>query len=185
MEQIHHHHHRHHHSSESKQKTRANRKIAKRIGSKYALISISLGLSIAAVFMIILSNASESWTDTTETFLSIIMDFKLIFGFSVLVFYFSAYMFGKIAGKQILLHGRNYILVGIVTGFLILISATLTGSLVGFMYNVGNASNMSATVNNYFYKPITWVILFGTVPVLAVGSLYGYLVIRQKRMLKQ
>ena len=85
-----------------------------------------------------------------------------------------AYVFGRMAGTEIIERKKDHSWVGIKYGFLTLITGTLIGSTMGFLQegldNIGTPDN---PFEDYYFKPLFWVILFGSIPVVLVGIWFG------------
>ncbi len=75
---------------------------------------------------------------------------------------------------KILIKKKNDTLVGIKYAFLALITGTVIGCCVGFFQEgVHNLNTDDNPFEDYFYKPIIWVVLFGLVPALFIGTWFG------------
>ncbi|MFT6337382.1 MAG: hypothetical protein ACJATI_004145 [Halioglobus sp.] len=148
-----------------------NLEIAKKIGSRLAIRSILIGLFIAQCIMTIF--ASDNGILKGFFWFT---DFDYLFNiiFEVIVSLTTAYYFGRIAGKRILINGNNEILVGILTGLIIIIVSSFVSSWVGFFQEgIDNIGTNDDPFYDYIFKPIYAVTFFGFIPVLIVGSVYG------------
>jgi len=144
---------------------------AEYIGSKNAIISLLSGLLIAQCIMMYFS-FGDSLITSFLWFVEFGYGLNILIG--VIIGLVTSHYFGKIAGKRILMDERNPILIRITTGFAIVLTTTLLASLVGFfqegVQNIGSNDNPFV---DYIIKPLFWVFLFGFIPVLVVGSLFG------------
>ena len=126
---------------------------AKRIGYSQAFKAITIGLAIAYLLMALM--AGPFWIfefDYTPTLV-----------FAALVLYGTGYLFGGLAGKYIIIKKYPSALVGLVSGLLIICSATFIGSLVGFFSEgLPNKSPISDPFADYILKPILSVLFWGS-----------------------
>jgi hypothetical protein len=103
---------------------------AKKIGQLLAAKSVIIGLVIA---YIIFGWFTFGWDKNLIK--SVCWIFYVEFWYHLLIGAFGlitmAYFFGRLAGTEILIKGRNAIISGIKYGFIILITGTLIGSSVG------------------------------------------------------
>lgn len=100
--------------------------------------------------------------------------------FAALVLYGAGYLFGGLAGKFIIVKRYPSALVGLVSGFMIIWSATFVGSLIEF-FNEGlpNKSPISDPVEDYILKPILMVSFWGLIPIVGIGVWYGWSIKRR------
>jgi len=155
----------------SARNTKMTVKIAQQIGSKNAIISVVTGLVIAQCIMMYFS-FGDSHSSSILWFVEFGYTINILAG--VILSLITAHYFGKIAGKRILIDKKNSIITGIATGFAIILTTTFFASLIGFfqegIQNVGTNDNPFV---DYIIKPIFWVLFFGLIPVLLVGTLFG------------
>ena len=146
-------------------------KKAQQIGSKNAIISVASGLVIAQCIMTYFS-FGDSLTTSILWFVEFGYTLNILAG--LILSLSTAHYLGKKAGKRILIDKKNPALTGIVTGFAIILITTLCASLIGFfqegIQNIGTNDNPFV---DYIIKPIFWVLFFGCIPVLLVGTLFG------------
>jgi hypothetical protein len=151
---------------------------AKKIGSRKALISVGLGIIIAQLIMMNLYS-DKGFLKDFFWFTTINYKFNLLIG--ILIFILSGHFFGKIAGKAILIKKRNFIIIGIACGMLILITTAFLSGWIGFfqegIHNLGTNDN---PFYDYIYKPFYWILLYGFIPVSIIGLLFGIQVNRYK-----
>lgn len=156
-------------------------KTAKQIGRRIAIKSGLVGLLIAYLLFALIM---LSWDTNYKKALFWIVDveFKFHLFVGAVGFLTMAYLFGQLAGVEILIKHKNYLLTGAKYGVLTLITGTLIGSSVGFfeegIQNIGGFSN---PFYDYYFKPLYWVTMFGIIPAILVGLLFGYQIRRQGR----
>ena len=145
---------------------------AKRIGGKYGLICVGIGVIIAQSIMTFLVSLDIGiikgffWFTKIGYLLNIIIGILIMFG--------SGYYFGQIAGKEIIIKKRNSILVGFLTGMIVLISTSFLSSWVGFFQEgIDNIGTRDNPFFDYIFKPVYWVTIFGILPSLIVGIWFG------------
>lgn len=146
---------------------------AKKIGQLLAVKSAITGLVIAYV---IFGWITFGWDKNLIK--AVCWIFYVKFWYHLLVGAFGlismAYFFGRFAGTDILIKGRNAIITGIKYGFIILITGTIIGSSVGFIQEgVDDIGGFSNPFFDYYCKPLYWVMWFGFIPVIAVGAWFG------------
>ena len=148
---------------------------ARKIGYRQAFKAITIGLAVAYLIMALM--AGPFWLfkfDYTPTLI-----------FSAVVLYGIGYVIGGLAGKCIIIRKYPSILVGLISGFLILWSATLIGSLVGFFKEgLPNSSTISDTFEDYIFKPIVLVSFWGFIPIIIIGLWYGWSIRQRSKQVK-
>lgn len=148
------------------------------IGSRLAIKSMLIGLLIAQAMMTLV--ASDNGL-LKGLFWFADFDFLPNIIFAVVVSIVGAYYFGRIAGLRILINGNNEILVGILTGLLIIISSSfLTGWIEFFNEEVYYSKTITEAFKDYVLKPVYVVTLYGFIPVIIVGTIYGIQVKKYK-----
>jgi hypothetical protein len=147
---------------------------AKRTGAKHAVKAAAVGLLIAQLIMMsVLSEVSESLSDAFLWFRRFGFGANILTGVFLLLV--AALVFGRIAGVQILIKERNYILTGIICGLLTLLTGALAGSLVGFFADgISEYRTVGESAFDYIVKPVYWILLFGAIPVLLTGIWLGW-----------
>lgn len=85
----------------------------------------------------------------------------------------SSIFFGKLAGSDILVKGKNVNLTGVKYSFLTLISATILGSTVGFIEEGVIRNELTDAIYDYYLKPLYWVGIFGFIPAVLIGLWFG------------
>jgi len=144
---------------------------AKQIGSRIAIKSALIGIVTAYSIMAILIGLDEGITAILWV-LDINYWPNLLLG--ALGLLLMGYLFGQRAGIEIIEQKKDYSWVGIKYGFITLITGTLIGSTLGFLQegldNIGTYDN---PFEDYYFKPLFWVMIFGLVPVVLVGLWFG------------
>ena len=97
---------------------------------------------------------------------------NLFIGAAILIL--CGHFYGQVAGKAILIKRLNYILVGFLTGMAVLLTTAFLSGWSGFFQegldNIGTNDN---PFEDYIFKPLLWVTIFGIVPALIVGLWFG------------
>ncbi len=145
---------------------------AQNIGSKQGLISGGLGILIAQLIMTAMISSDQSFFKAFIWFLSV--DYKLNLLIGCIIMLFCGYYYGKIAGKAILIKQRNFILVGFLCAMAVLLTTAFLAGWVGFFQEgIDNIGTNDNPFEDYIFKPFFWVTLFGIIPALLVGILFG------------
>ncbi len=139
---------------------------AKKTGQRLGIISSVIGVLIAYFLMTFIF-----WGDGNNTTMDSILwisndanALNMLVGAVGLIA--GGYFFGGIAGKEIIIKKRNPILVGILTGLLVL----WIGSTVGFVKGMDGMGNPFV---DYYVKPMFWITILGVLPVVLVGIWFG------------
>lgn len=91
-----------------------------------------------------------------------------------------SYVFGRRAGVEILVNGRNKYAVGIKYGIITLWIATILGSSVGFFQEgLDKIGTTDEPFEDYFLKPFFWVTVFGFIPTILFGLSFGWQIKKQ------
>ncbi len=144
---------------------------AKQIGSKQGLISVGLGLLIAQLIMTWMSSDNGIikgflWFTT--------INYKLNIFIGAIIMLLCGHFYGQIAGTQIIIKKRNFILIGFFTGIAVLITTAFLCGWTGFfqegIHNIGTDDN---PFQDYIFKPLFWVTIFGIIPAFLVGIWFG------------
>ena len=147
-------------------------KEAKKIGSLKGLIAVGIGLLIAQVIMTALLSTDEGLMKAFFWFTTFSYKLNILIG--AIIMLLSGLVFGAWAGKAILIKGKNFILVGFLSGMAVLISTAFMCGWTGFIQegidNIGTEDN---PFEDYILKPLFWVTIFGAVPAFLVGIWFG------------
>ena len=144
---------------------------AKQIGSRQGLKAVCIGFLIAQLIMTQLSSSDE-YFKAFFWFMTINWKLNILIGaiMMLLVGHFS----GQMAGKAIIIKKRNFILVGIFCGIVVLLATGLLSGVTGFLQEgVNNIGTDDNPFEDYFLKPLYWITLFGIIPALLVGIWFG------------
>lgn len=144
---------------------------AQRIGSRIAVKSTLIGIAIAYMIMATLIGLDEGIVG-----LLWITEFdywpNLLLGASGLVI--MGFVFGRMAGVEIIERKKNHSWVGIKYGFITLITGTIIGSTVGFIQEgLDNIGTLDNPFEDYYFKPLFWIIVVGSIPVILIGLWLG------------
>lgn len=138
---------------------------AKKTGYRLAFKAITAGLIVAYCMMAFFS-ADLLWLFSFE--------YAWLMLVAIVVTYAAGFFYGRMAGVAILIKQKNKMLTGILCGFLMVWSATLLSCLPGFF---GESWETTASVGDriidYIIKPLWWVTLFGSLPIIIVGIWLG------------
>lgn len=158
---------------------------AKMIGSKFGLIGSGAGVLIAQFIMIEMYSSERSFVHAFFWFMSVSYKLNLLIG--VIILLLCGHFYGQIAGRLILIKNYNYILVGVLTGIIVVLTTAFFCGWTGF-FQEGNRS-IGAQENpfwDYILKPFFWVTLFGISPSIFVGLMLGFLLklvaVKHKRL---
>lgn len=155
--------------------TKTAKKIGRHIAIKSGLIGLCIAYLLFAVMML-------SWdTDYKKALFWIVdVEFKFHLFVGAVGLLTMAYFFGQFAGVEILIKNKNYLWTGVKYGILTLIAGTLIGSSVGFLQEgIKNIGGFSNPFYDYYFKPLYWVTMFGIIPAIIVGLLFGRQIKRQ------
>jgi hypothetical protein len=144
---------------------------AKKIGRNEAFKSVTIGLIVAQVIMTLLSSETNLFKGF---FWFIEFNYKLNVVIAIIAIYLCAYFYGQIAGKAIIINGKDHLWTGFLYGLLTLVTSTFLASWTGFFQEgIDNLGTSDEPFNDYIIKPLFWVTIFGIVPVLIVGFWFG------------
>lgn len=155
---------------------------AKKIGSKQGLISVGLGLLIAQLIMTAFMSLDKNIFKAFFWFTTI--DYKLNILIGVLIMLACGHFYGQLAGRAILIKKRNSILVGFLCGMAVLLTTAFLAGWTGFIQegidNIGTGDN---PFEDYIFKPLFWVTIFGAIPALIVGIWFvGQIKVKGRRL---
>lgn len=156
---------------------------AKRIGSRQGLFCSGLGIVIAQLIMTAMISSDEGFIKGFFWFAKVDYKLNLFIGAAILLL--CGHFYGQIAGKAILIRQNNFILVGFLCGMAVLLTTAFLSGWTGFFQegidNIGTSDN---PFEDYIFKPLFWVTLFGLVPALLVGIWFGGQIKRKGQNLK-
>jgi hypothetical protein len=145
---------------------------AKRIGGKQGLIFGGLGILIAQLIMTAMISADKSFFKAFVWFLEV--DYRLNLFIGCIIMLFFGYYYGTIAGKAILLKQRNFVFVGFLCAIAVLLTTAFLAGWVGFFQEgIDNIGTNDNPFEDYIFKPLFWVTLFGIIPALLLGIWFG------------
>ena len=137
---------------------------SQKIGYKQSFKAITIGLAVAYIILALIGG--HLWIFKFNYAPTII--------FAAILSYLAGYFWGALIGKWIIDNKKSPLLLGILGGFLIMWTATLGGSLVGF-YNEGFLikSALKESLYDYVIKPLFVVTFYGFIPIVLVGIWFG------------
>jgi len=155
---------------------------ARQIGSRIAIKSTLIGIVIAYLIM-------TSLIALDEGLMAILWILEVDYWPNLLLgaigLTFMGFVFGRMAGTEIIEKKKDHSWVGIKYGFITLITGTLIGSTLGFLQegldNIGTHDN---PFEDYYFKPLFWVVIFGLIPVILVGLWFGSTIKKHEKKIK-
>lgn len=146
---------------------RIARKIGRQIALKYTLYGLLIAYFLFAYF-------EHSWGAQNALIWITQVEFTLNLMVGVAGLLLLAYGLGQRAGMAILLRRRPFGAIGVLYAFLILGGGSLIGSSVGFLQELAAAKEpFRDLVVDYYAKPLYWIFLFGALPTVLLGLLFG------------
>jgi hypothetical protein len=134
---------------------------AKKIGYTQAFKAITAGL-VVAYLMVALLCKDLLWLFK--------VDFALLLIIAIAITYATGFFFGGAAGQIILVKRKPALLVGVISGFLIVSTSTFFASVVGFfMHRLGSGEAFI----DYIVKIFIVITLFACIPIIVVGLWFG------------
>ncbi|QNA45769.1 hypothetical protein [Lacibacter sediminis] len=154
---------------------------AKKIGSRQGLLSVIIGLIIAQLIMTGLISSDKEFIKAFFWFTTI--DYKLNIFIGAAIMLICGHLYGQIAGTQILIKKRNFILVGFLSGMAVLLTTAFFAGWTGFFQEgLDNIGTNDDPFEDYIFKPLFWVTIFGFIPALLVGIWFGAQIKRKARI---
>ena len=145
---------------------------SKRIGSRQGLIAVGAGLLIAQFIMTLMISSDEGVIRAFFWFTTI--NYKLNIFIGAVIMLLCGHFYGQIAGKQIIVKKRNFVLVGFLCGMSVLLTTAFLAGWTGFFQEgIDNIGTNDNPFEDYIYKPLFWVTVFGIIPALLVGIWFG------------
>ncbi len=152
---------------------------AAKIGSKQGLRATGIGLLIAQLIMTLFVSLDEGFLKGVFWFIS--FDYKLNVTVGAAILLLSGYFFGRIAGKMILIQNHNHVIIGVLSGMAVLITTACLSGVLGFIQegwrNIGTEDN---PIEDYIFKPLYWISIFGFIPAIFVGLWFSSRIKRQR-----
>ena len=156
--------------------------LAKKTGSRQALISVSIGLLIAQLIMTWLSSDS-GWINGFLWFVPFSYKLNIIIGATIMLL--CGHFFGQRAGIEILIKKKHYTWVGFKYGMSTLLTTAFLASWTGFFQEgIDHIGTNDEPIIDYIFKPVFWIFIFGLIPVLLVGFWFGRQIKKQDEFLK-
>jgi hypothetical protein len=142
-----------------------------KIGRVEAFKSVTIGLLIAQLIMMLFSMGSGFF----RAFLWFAeFSYQINLVIAIVAIYLCAYVFGGMAGISIIIKRWNYRWTGFLYGMLILVIATFLASWTGFFQEgLEDVGHHGSPFKDYIFTPLFSVTLFGFFPVLIVGFWFG------------
>ena len=153
---------------------------AKKIGSRQGLIAVALGVLIAQLIMTAMISFDQSFFKAFFWFTTINGRWNLLI--ICIIMLLCGYVYGQVAGQHILMRQRNFILVGFLCGMAVLLTTAFLAGWTGFFQEgIDNMGTPDNPFEDYIFKPLYWVTVFGIIPALLVGIWFGRQIKRQAR----
>ena len=154
-------------------------KNAENIGAKQGLKSVFVGIIIAHLIMTLIISSDNGFIDGFLWITRVDYWYHILIGCVIMIL--CGYFYGRIAGKEILIKKRNYIVVGFLTGMSVLLTTGFLGGITGFLQEgIDNIGTNDNPFYDYLFKPLYWIFLFGLIPSLIVGIIFGKLIKRKE-----
>ncbi|MBZ0207859.1 MAG: hypothetical protein K8H89_16205 [Flavobacteriales bacterium] len=151
--------------------------LAKKIGGRYARNAMFVGLLCAAVILM----PFDDWN--LNGAIELVTNWPLQSAICLVGGPLIGTLFGRWAGKEVLINNRNAFFFSLATGFMSVLATTLLFSSVAFIGEglLGSAPLQLDTLN-YIAKPLYWTLLFASpVIVLVAGIMALFLRWARKR----
>jgi hypothetical protein len=145
---------------------------AKKIGSRQALLSVGMGLLIAQLIMTYMMSVYKK--DVVQAFFWFTrVEYQLNILIGALIMLLCGHFYGQMAGTQIILRKRNFVLVGFLCAMAVLLTTAFLAGWTGF-FQAGSGDSFSSKFVDYVVKPLYWITVFGAIPALLVGVWFGW-----------
>jgi len=153
---------------------------AKKIGGRQGLICAVTGIVIAQVMMTLLVSTDGGFRKGFFWFIGLGMDLNIIVGMLIMVS--CGYVYGRIAGVQIIVKHRNSIGVGIICSVAILLTTAILCGWTGFFQEgIPNIGSGDDPFEDYIVKPFAWIATVGIIPAVLIGIWVGGRIKRRGR----
>ncbi len=149
-------------------------KAAKKIGVEYAIKSIIRGLIITYCILLIFFLLSGEGFHSILWFRNLDLYNWIFISNWIFFFFLFALVFGKKAGKEIIIEKKDCEKIGMKYGFLTLLLASFFGCLLGLITEgMDGLVIKNYGINAYIFKPMFWIIFFGIIPSILTGRWLG------------
>jgi hypothetical protein len=150
---------------------------AKRIGSRETLKSVVFGLLIAYALMALLFSSS-GWLKGLLWFLQVGFSPNILIGIASV--FILGFVFGKRIGVEILIRDRNESVVGMKYLLaIVFLSALIASGSVFLQEGISYIGSDDDPFNDYVFKPLFWMAVFGLIPTLLLGIGLGSRIVKQ------
>ncbi|MDF9801432.1 hypothetical protein OKW21_006741 [Catalinimonas alkaloidigena] len=149
-----------------------NKSQAGLIGSKVAVVFVSIGLIAASGILMLINRGSL--IENLNLITKMILYPNVTIG--IIACYAFGWIYGRYAGIIIIISNKDELWIGILTGFLTLLTATLVGSSVGLIRGLLNSEDLISSINDYLYEPLYGILIFGFIPTIVLGILFGNMI---------
>ncbi len=147
-------------------------KDAKGIGGKQGLISAGLGLLIAQLIMTTFVSLDKDFVEAFFWFTTIEYKLNIFIGSCIMLS--CGQLYGRLAGKAILIKKWNFITAGCLCGMGVLLTTAFLAGWTGFFQEgIHNIETIYNSLVDYILKPFSMVTIFGAIPALIVGAWCG------------
>jgi hypothetical protein len=151
---------------------------AKSIGGRQGLIAAATGIIIAYTIMVYMFSADYSLSAALFWFANVEYKLNLLIGVALMLLV--AYLFGRAAGRAIIVKKYNAALVGIICGVAVLVTTAFLCGWTGFFREgIRSIGTGDDPLQDYVFKPLYWVTIFGFIPAVLVGVAFGIRVQRR------
>ena len=145
---------------------------AKIIGSRQGLISVGFGILIAQLIMTLMISTDNGFINAFFWFTDIDYWINILIG--IIIIFACRHFYGQLVGKLILIKKWNFIHTGFLIGLLIILTTSFLASWTGFIQEgIDNIGTISNPFNDYIFKLMYWITIFGLIPSLIVGCWFG------------
>lgn len=115
---------------------------------------------------------------------SLFTSFTLNLSVAIAALYISSYFIGKWLDRMVNVKKRSPSLYSVIAMYAILLTGVISGSTVGFIeegLDEISYSGILDPIEDYYFKPFFWVMLYGFLPTLLSGLLLGALITRNDK----
>jgi hypothetical protein len=144
---------------------------ARKIGRRQGMISVGIGILIAQLVMTAFLALDEGIIGGFFWFTDFGYLLNILIGLVIMIL--GGYLFGSIAGYQILIKKRNPLLIGFLCGMAVLLTTGFFSGWLGFFQEGIENIGYDNPFEDYIFKPLFWVTLVGSIPAFLIGSWMG------------